>query len=135
MYSFNKMPRNSGSSCSFSSRPSFPKPSVPKTSLPLPAPVPHTSSLPMIPPVSQPPTFFQNVKDGFSFGAGAHVARHLVDRVLGSPTNPTLPPPAATPGSACAFIQNEFDQCIRAHAPDDLCQKEIDLLNKCLGKK
>lgn len=130
------MPRSSGSSRSFSSHPSFPKPAAPKTSLPLPAPVAHIPSIPAVVHAPQSQSFMQNIKDGFSFGAGAHVARHLVDRVLGSPTNPTLPPPAASPiaSSPCTFIQNEFDQCIRAHAPDDLCQKEMDLLNKCLGK-
>jgi hypothetical protein len=90
----------------------------------------------MVPAAPQPPSFMQSVKEGFSFGAGAHVARHLVDRVLGSPTNPTAPspqPPLTQP--QCTFLQQEFDQCVRAHAPDDMCQKEMDLLNKCLRQK
>jgi predicted transcriptional regulator len=37
----------------------------------------------------------QNVKEGFSFGAGAHLARHLIDRVFGSstPTPTSVPTP------------------------------------------
>lgn len=110
------MPRSSFSQVSKSSQ----------SSLPLPLPVPYVPK----------PSFLQSVKDGFAVGTGAHIARHMVDKVLGSPTNPTLPPPAptSTPISQnpCAFIQKEFDQCVRAHIPEDMCQKEMELLNKCL---
>ena len=87
--------------------------------LPLPAPVLYTPQ----------PSFLQHVKEGFSFGAGAHIARHAVDRILGSPSNSTSLPPASS--YPCTFIQQEFDQCIRIHVPDDLCQKELELLKKC----
>ena len=43
---------------------------------------------------SSSPTFMQTVKEGFSFGVGASIARNLVDRVFGS-SSPSVTPPHA----------------------------------------
>jgi hypothetical protein len=53
------------------------------------------------------PSFMQSLKDGFSFGAGAHMARHFVDRIFGSST-PT-PAPTPTPVQSTVPISTAVD--------------------------
>lgn len=60
------------------------------------------SSNPIVRPTPTPmqassPSFMQSLKDGFSFGAGASIARNMVDRMFGSNTPVASPPVTSVP--------------------------------------
>ncbi len=66
----------------------FPRVSYTGPIMPRPTPTPT-------PMQSSSPSFMQTVKEGFSFGVGASIARNIVDRVFGSSSPPVPSPPAA----------------------------------------
>ena len=75
------------------------------------------------------PTFTQTMKDGLAFGAGAAVARNLVDRMM----SPQTTVPVQT--KSCETQLTAFNQCIKAQLPENTCQDSLELLNQCLKQQ
>lgn len=67
------------------------------------------------------PTFMQTVKEGFSFGVGASIARNLVDRVFGSspPHAPSVPPVQSQPVAVDSIKPIAADQILYHNCMQD----------------
>lgn len=107
------MPRSSSKSSSGSSKPAFfSKPAIRPP--PIMGPI-----MPTHPSVSSgTPSFTQSVKEGFSFGFGASIARNVVDRMFGGSSNPPIshhvvPPPITqtVQQKPCAELFEKYTSC------------------------
>lgn len=81
----------------------------------MPRPTPNQSSN---------PSFMQTVKEGFSFGIGASIARNVVDRIFGSTTStPRIDPPATVdPKPVIGENQHLYHKCIQDGGKHETCK-------------
>jgi hypothetical protein len=87
------------------------------------------SSLPPTPMQSSSPSFMQSVKEGFSFGAGAHMARHFVDRIFG-PSTPT-PVPTSVPTPIPTSVQSAMPISTAVDSTKSIGADQL-LYHKCM---
>jgi hypothetical protein len=88
-----------------------------------------TTTTPSIKTTTQESSFFGTIKQGLAFGAGASIARNLVDSVMGGAT-----PPAATPVHAkCLQQQRDYDVCMHLYMTDGSasCENQATSLIQC----
>lgn len=72
----------------------------------------------------KPPSFGQTVKEGFSFGIGASVARNVVDRIFGSAqTTPQMTVPKTLgPSKVPLEEQVAYQQCLKDGGDHEKCK-------------
>ncbi len=80
--------------------------------------------VPLYPPVlsvpkQQKPTFFDSVKEGFSFGVGASLARNVVDSLFSKKTD-------------CTELVRQYESCMKNSSE---CDKQKDVMIRCLAEK
>ena len=90
---------------------------------------------PMIPQTPASPaasSFGQIVKDGFGFGVGTSVARHLVDKLIGGPTSPQTSLPLVVKKEhdiTSSFLTDSqrilYNQCIIEGGTHELCKENF----------
>lgn len=93
------------------------------------------SNTPMVKPTPMQvssPSFMQSLKEGFSFGAGASIARNIVDRVFGSntqvtppptaPVTPTMPVQSVEPKVTIGEDQHLYHKCIQDGGKHETCK-------------
>ena len=68
----------------------------------------------------KPPSFGQSVKEGFSFGFGASIARNVVDRLFGA-----SPPTVTTPSKTPLEDQLAYQQCLKDGGDHEKCKEYI----------
>lgn len=103
----------------------------------LPAPLPSSGSL--LHPSQSAPTFGQTLKEGFGFGAGAAVARNVVDRMFsGGTVAPVAPTVSAVPleKDLCKDSFLRVQECYKTSNGDSgLCSGELSAYMKCKDKE
>lgn len=72
----------------------------------------------------KPPSFGQSVKEGFSLGFGAHIARNVVDRWFGAP-KPVETPVVSTPSKTPLEGQLAYQQCLKDCGDHEKCKDYI----------
>jgi hypothetical protein len=90
--------------------------------------------MPRTPPIDiKPSSFGQSVKEGFSLGIGASLARNLVDGLFGNkpaaPVAASAPPTAPTnilgPNNTPLEQQLAYQQCLKDNGDHDKCKDYI----------
>lgn len=117
------MPRNNTTFDGSKSNTTFPKPSAAHHIMPR---MSYTGPLMprQEPIVVKPPSFGQSVKEGFSFGFGASIARNVVDRWFGT-TPPVVSTPISTPSKAPLEEQLAYQQCLKDGGDHEKCKDYI----------
>ena len=82
------------------------------------------------------PSFTQSVKEGFSFGLGASVARNVVDRMFGgSSTTPIThhvgPVTQTVEQKSCSDLLQQYNTC----SDTENCSRLFEVYQKCLEKQ
>jgi hypothetical protein len=72
----------------------------------------------------KPPSFGQSVKEGFSFGFGASIARNVVDSWFGTP-KPVVSTPVTTPSNTSLGEQLAYQQCLKDGGDHEKCKDYI----------
>ena len=72
----------------------------------------------------KPPSFGQSVKEGFSLGFGASIARNVVDRWFGT-TPPVVSTPVTTPSKTPLENQLAYQQCLKDGGDHEKCKDYI----------
>jgi hypothetical protein len=91
---------------------------------------------PMIPQTPASPaasSFGQIVKDGFGFGVGTSIARHLVDKLIGGGPTSTQPSPQTVVKKehdiTSSFLTDSqrilYNQCIIEGGTHELCKENL----------
>ena len=78
--------------------------------------------------------FMASVRDGFAMGAGASIARNMVDRMFGSSPSPSITSSNQIQ-NPCQQQQTAFDTCIKERRTVEECQTALNTLNSCRDSK
>ena len=73
----------------------------------------------------KPPSFGQSVKEGFSFGFGASIARNVVDSLFGTPKPVVTTPVVSSPSKTPLEDQLAYQQCLKDGGDHEKCKEYI----------
>ncbi len=122
------MPRNNTSFGNKGTNTTFSKPAAAHHIMPR---MSYTGAImPRAQPIDvKPASFGQSIKEGFSFGFGASIARNVVDRWFGTSTSPVTPPIShvakpviSTPSKTPLEEQIAYQQCLKDGGDHEKCK-------------